>query len=385
MKAVNEMSKPEAVLDRTPLYALHLGLRARMVEFAGYEMPLNYPTGILREHLHERAKAGLFDVSHMGQACLIGPNHATTAAALETLVPGNIAGLGLGRMRYTLLLNDEGGIVDDIMVTRSPLPENDGRLFLVVNAARKAIDYAFLQARLPDGVKLQAVTDRALFAVHGPEAAAILARHCPQAESLWFLDATSAEFDGIACSVSRSGYTGDDGFEISVAADKVEGLVRTLLQEPEVLPIGLGARDTLRLEAGLCLYGHDIDETTSPVEADLAWTIPQRRRAEANFPGARRILEELAHGVRRRRVGLKPQGRTIARGGARILDRDGKDIGLVTSGSFGPTVGAPIAMGYIATDFANEGNIVDLVVRGKSIAACVVAMPFVAHRFRRRA
>ena len=385
MKAVNEMSKPKTDLDRTPLYALHVELGAKMVEFAGYEMPLNYPTGILTEHLHERAKAGLFDVSHMGQACLIGPNHETTAAALETLVPGNIAGLGLGRMRYTLLLNGEGGIVDDIMVTRSALPEHDGRLFLVVNAARKEIDYAFLRARLPNEVKLQAVTDRAIFALHGPEAAAVLVRHCPKAEGLWFLDATSAQFDGTDCSVSRSGYTGDDGFEISVAADKVEGLVRTLLQEPEVLPIGLGARDTLRLEAGLCLYGHDIDETTSPIEADLAWTIPERRRAEANFPGARRILDELAQRVRRKRVGLRPESKIIARGGTRILARDGKEIGLVTSGGFGPTVGAPIAMGYIATDFANAGDIVDLVVRGKNNAAHVVAMPFVPHRFRRRA
>jgi aminomethyltransferase len=385
MKAISKVSEPEADLDRTPLYALHVALGAKMVPFAGYEMPLNYRTGILREHLHERAKAGLFDVSHMGQACLIGPNHETTAAALETLVPGNIAGLGLGRMRYTLLLNGEGGIVDDIMVTRSALPEHDGRLFLVVNAARKAIDYTFLQARLPHGVKLQAVTDRALFALHGPEAATVLVRHCPKAEGLWFLDATSAQFDGIDSSVSRSGYTGDDGFEISVAADKVERLVRTLLEEPEVLPIGLGARDTLRLEAGLPLYGHDIDETTSPVEADLAWAIPERRRAEANFPGARRILDELAHGARRKRVGLRPEGRTIARDGTRILARDGKEIGVVTSGGFGPTVGGPIAMGYVATDFANEGDIVDLVVRGKSVAARVVAMPFVAHRFRRRA
>jgi aminomethyltransferase len=287
-------------------------------------------------------------------------------------------------MRYTLLLNEEGGIVDDIMVTRSSLPEHDGRLFLVVNAARKAIDYAYIQARLPEGIKLQAVTGRALFALHGPEAEAVLARHCPKAESLYFLDAASAEFDGIDCSVSRSGYTGDDGFEISVAADQVEEVVRTLLKHAEVLPIGLGARDTLRLEAGLCLYGHDIDETTSPVEADLAWTIPERRRAEANFPGAKRILGELAHGARRKRVGLGPQSRTIARAGTRILARDGKEIGVVTSGGFGPTVGAPIAMGYVTTEFANAGDIVELVVRGNKVAALIVPMPFVAHRFRRR-
>jgi aminomethyltransferase len=384
MKAISKASEPEADLERTPLYALHVALGAKMVGFAGYEMPLNYPTGILREHLHERAKAGLFDVSHMGQAFLIGPNHETTAAALETLVPGNIAGLGLGRMRYTLLLNEEGGIVDDIMVTRSSLPEHDGRLFLVVNAARKAIDYAYIQARLPEGIKLQAVTGRALFALHGPEAEAVLARHCPKAESLYFLDAASAEFDGIDCSVSRSGYTGDDGFEISVAADEVEGVVRAILKHAEVLPIGLGARDTLRLEAGLPLYGHDIDETTSPIEADLAWAIPERRRAEANFPGARRILDELAHGTRRKRVGLRPQSRTIARAGTRMLARDGKEIGVVTSGGFGPTVGAPIAMGYVATEFANAGDIVELVVRGNKVAALIVPMPFVAHRFRRR-
>jgi aminomethyltransferase len=384
MEAITKAQKPEADLDRTPLYALHVALGAKMVPFAGYEMPLNYPTGILKEHLHERAKAGLFDVSHMGQAVLIGPDHKTTAAALETLVPGNIAGLGRGRMRYTLLLNEDGGIVDDIMVTRSSSPEEDGRLFLVVNAARKAIDYAYIQAQLPDGVKLQAVTDRALFALHGPEAAAVLVRHCPKAESLWFLDVTRAEFDGIECSVSRSGYTGDDGFEISAATDKVEEVVRALLQHAEVLPIGLGARDTLRLEAGLPLYGHDINETTSPVEADLVWAIPERRRAEANFPGARRILDELAHGPRRKRVGLRLDGRTIARDGTRVLARNGQEIGVVTSGGFGPTVGGPIAMAYVATEFANVGGSVELVVRGNNIPARVVALPFVAHRFRRR-
>ncbi|HEV7283545.1 MAG TPA: glycine cleavage system aminomethyltransferase GcvT [Kaistia sp.] len=372
------------LLLETPLAGLHRELGARMVPFAGYAMPVQYPKGILTEHNWTRESAGLFDVSHMGQAYLVGPDHATTARALEALTPGEFQALAPGRIRYTLLTTPEGGIIDDLMVTRSADPNEDGTLYLVVNAGRKAIDYAHIAANLPEGVTLEPADDLALVALQGPKAAEVMARHCPEAAGMGFMTAARFVVDGIDCHLSRSGYTGEDGYEISVRSADAETLVRALLAEPEVEPVGLGARDSLRLEAGLCLYGHDIDEATSPVEADLGFALAKRRRAEGGFPGAGRILGELASGPARLRVGIKPEGRAPAREGTEIRDAAGTTIGIVTSGGFGPTAGGPVAMGYVAAEHAAPGTPVTLVVRGKDLAASVVAMPFVPHRYFRK-
>jgi aminomethyltransferase len=374
------MADESETLRRTALYSLHLSLGARMVPFAGYEMPVQYE-GILAEHRWTREHAGLFDVSHMGQRFLVGPDHATTAAALARLTPGSFEELGLGRMRYTLLLNDDGGVIDDMMVTRSQSESDDGALGLVFNAGRKEIDDDYFRSRLPGDVTLQAADDRALLALQGPEAVKVMARHCPKALPLTFMSATSAEFDGVDCNVSRSGYTGEDGFEISVSIRDVEAVARSLLAELEVKPIGLGARDSLRLEAGLPLYGHDLDETTSPVEADLVFAIAKARRAKGGFAGAKRILNELANGSSRKRVGLRPSGRAPVRDGAKILSPDGVEIGVVTSGGFGPTVNAPIAMGYVQTQFSKPGTKVTTSGRRESEPAEIVTLPFVPHRY----
>ncbi len=371
-------------LKRTPLHAQHLALGAKMVPFAGYEMPVQYPLGILKEHLHTRAQAGLFDVSHMGQAILIGPDHATTAAALEALVPADILNLAPGRQRYTQLLTDAGGIIDDLMVARPAAREEDGRLMLVVNASRKEVDYAHMASRLPAGVRLAPEPERALLAVQGPAAARIVGALCPPSAQLGFMEAASARIGGLDCHLSRSGYTGEDGFEISVAAADAEGLWLQLLRDEALAPIGLGARDSLRLEAGLCLYGHDIDEATSPIEAGLAWSIQKRRRAEGGFPGARRIQDELAKGARRRLVGIKPEGRAPAREGTQVLSPEGQPIGTITSGGFGPSVNGPVAMGYVEAAHAKTGTRVDLMVRGKALAAAVAPLPFVPHRYARK-
>jgi glycine cleavage system T protein (aminomethyltransferase) len=368
-------------LKRTPLYAQHVALGAKMVPFAGYEMPVQYPMGILKEHLHTRAQAGLFDVSHMGQAFLIGPGHATTAAALETLVPADILNLKPGQQRYTQLLNDDGGIIDDLMVTRPLPPDEDGRIYLVVNASRREVDYAHLASRLPTSVKLVPAPELALIALQGPAASRIMAGLSPNAAAFRFMTGAPARVGGFGCHVSRSGYTGEDGFEISIAVDKVADLARLLLAQEGVLPIGLGARDSLRLEAGLCLYGHDIDETTSPVEADLVWSMQKRRRSEGGFPGAKRIQDELAHGPKRRRVGIRPDGRAPAREGTEILALLGDRLGVVTSGGFGPSVNGPVAMGYVAADRAAAGTSVNLMVRGKALSAAVAPLPFVPHRY----
>ncbi|ALA18167.1 MULTISPECIES: glycine cleavage system aminomethyltransferase GcvT [unclassified Chelatococcus] len=370
-----------APLRHTPLHSRHVALGARMVPFAGYDMPVQYAKGIIAEHQHTRKAAGLFDVSHMGQAALAGPDHATVARALEALVPADILGLVPGQQRYSQLLNDQGGIIDDLMVTRPA--DGDGRLLLVVNAACKDADIRHIRHHLPDEVRLEVFDGRALLALQGPEAEAVLARHAPEAKSLAFMSAAAMTVAGIPCHVSRSGYTGEDGYEISVPGDRAGALWDLLMAEPEVEPIGLGARDSLRLEAGLCLYGHDINEETSPVEAALAWSIQRRRRQEGGFPGSHRIMEELADGPLRKRVGLLPEGRMPAREGTEIKDAAGELVGEVTSGGFGPTLGAPVAMGYVASDFAREGTALTLVVRGKEIPARVVPMPFVAHRYKR--
>ncbi|MFN4010295.1 MAG: glycine cleavage system aminomethyltransferase GcvT [Pannonibacter sp.] len=370
-----------ADLKRTPLYDLHVELGARMVPFAGYDMPVQYPTGIMTEHQHTRAAAGLFDVSHMGQAWLIGPDHETTARALEALVPSNMVELGRGKQRYTVLLNAEGGIVDDLMVTRPVAEAQDGRLFLVVNASRKDVDYPLIRAALPANVRLELIEDRALIAVQGPQAVAAVAAHAPKAAELAFMSADWMDFDGITCHISRSGYTGEDGVEMSVPSDKAEAITRAILADERVKPIGLGARDSLRLEAGLCLYGHDLDETTSPVEGDITFILQKRRREEGGFPGAARIQREFAEGPARKRVGLKLDGRAPAREGAEIKVPGGDTVGMVTSGGFGPTAGVPVAMGYVAAAHAAPGTKLALLVRGKELDATVVEMPIVPHRY----
>ncbi|MGD1935418.1 MAG: glycine cleavage system aminomethyltransferase GcvT [Candidatus Phaeomarinobacter sp.] len=367
-------------LEKTALHALHVELGAKMVPFAGYDMPVQYPLGVLGEHLHTRAKAGLFDVSHMGQAYLVGPDHETTAKAFEALAPGDIVGLAPGQQRYTILLNDEGGIIDDLMVTRPLDPAREGHLFLVVNASRKAVDFPHIRKALPEDVTLETLDTQALVALQGPSAVEVFARHCPAAAKLVFMTATHAVFDGMDIHVSRSGYTGEDGVEVSVAPEDAEKFVRTLLAHDDVEPIGLGARDSLRLEAGLCLYGNDIDETTSPIEASIAWTIPKHRREAGDFPGADRILKELADGTGRKRVGILPDGKAPARGHTEI-QTGGSTIGEITSGGFGPTADGPVAMGYVAREHAKAGTELDLIVRGKPRAAKVAKLPFAPHRY----
>jgi aminomethyltransferase len=364
------VSDDSANLRKTPLHALHVSRGAKMVPFAGYEMPVQYPTGIIAEHLHTRAKAGLFDVSHMGQVALRG----VTAAMLETLVPGDIAGLPDGRMRYSLLLNDAGGIIDDLMVMNF-----GGALHLVVNAATKEGDVAHLRTRLGTGAGVELHQDRALLALQGPEAAIVLSRLAPGVATMPFLSCAQVG----ELFITRSGYTGEDGFEISLAADRAAAFAERLLAEPEVLPIGLGARDTLRLEAGLCLYGHDIDETTTPVAAGLAWTIGKRRREAGGFPGAARILGELTAPPPRRRAGIRPNGRAPAREGSAIVDAAGNPIGTVTSGGFSPTLNAPIAMGYVDRAQAEPGTALSVVVRDAARPARVAVMPFVPTRYYR--
>jgi aminomethyltransferase len=373
-----------APLLYTPLSARHVGLGARMVPFAGYNMPVQYPTGIMAEHVWTRENAGLFDVSHMGQAFLLGPDHATTAAALEALIPADILNLGHGRQRYSQLLNDEGGILDDLMVTRPVDPEQDGALMLIVNAACKVADFSNITARLPANVRLMQAPHRALIALQGPKSEAALAVFAPGVKDMAFMDAMPVKIAGIPAHVSRSGYTGEDGYEISVKNDRVLELWDLLLTDRSVKPIGLGARDSLRLEAGLCLYGHDIDTTTSPVEGALLWSIQKRRREEGGFPGAARIQREITEGTSRLRVGLSFEGRAPAREGAEIaLPDGGAIIGKVTSGGFGPTLNAPLAMGYVDKAHAALGTRLDVMVRGKPLAATVTKMPFVPNGFKR--
>ncbi len=370
-----------APLKQTPLHALHLGLGARMAAFAGYDMPIQYKGGIVAEHLHTREKGGLFDVSHMGQALLDGPD---AAARLETLVPADIVGLEPGRMRYTQLLDANGNILDDLMVTRRAVSDGGtDRLFLVVNAARKAHDFAHIAAALPD-CRLHVLTHRALIALQGPDAAAVLAQTWPIVASMPFMSFVAVEGDaakGEGVFVSRCGYTGEDGFEISMEGAAGLRLAEHLLEDDRVRPVGLGARDSLRLEAGLCLYGHDIDETTDPVAAGLAWSIAKRRRAEGGFPGDDRVRLALAHGPDRRRIGLKLEGRAVAREGADIHAVDGMLVGRVTSGGHSPSLNQRIAMGYVQPAYAKTGETLHVMVRGKPAVAHVSSMPFVPHRY----
>ncbi len=372
MGSSNDKTLNGQTLLTTPLDALHRELGARMVPFAGYDMAVQYPLGILGEHKHTREQAGLFDVSHMGQVRLVGDD---PVAALEALVPGDLAGLDVGAMRYSMFTNDQGGILDDLMVTRG-----EDHLFVVVNAGCKEADIAHLKKHL-GAAAVEVLADRALLALQGPAAAAVLARHAPASAELGFMTAAAMVIAGAACFVSRSGYTGEDGFEISVPAAAAEDLARTLLGEAEVEAIGLGARDSLRLEAGLCLYGHDIDETTTPIEAGLTWTVGKSRRDSGGFPGADVILGQIKDGTSRKRIGLRPEGRALAREGAEIADPQGRIIGTVTSGGFGPSADGPVVMGYVEMGFNKPDTKLALVVRGKSHPAKVVKMPFVPHRY----
>ncbi len=366
-------------LAQTPLDALHRERGARMVPVAGYEMPGRYQ-GIIAEHLHTRENAALFDVSHMGQVILRGED---VAVALETLVPSDFQELPVGKARYTVLTNDRGGIIDDLMVTHG-----GDHLFLILNAACKDKDLAHIEAHIGGRCTIEVLSDRALLALQGPAAVDVLARLAPPCRHLLFMTGATLTLADVPCFVIRSGYTGEDGFEISVPAEEAERLARLLLDEPEVRPAGLGARDSLRLEAGFCLYGNDIDETTTPVEAALSWAIGKRRRAEGGFPGAAVIARQLAEGVERKRVGLRAEGKIPARAHAPITESGGAEgglvIGEVTSGGYGPTVRGPVAMGYVKAERARSGTPVSLMVRGKALAARVAKLPFVEHRYFKR-
>jgi aminomethyltransferase len=373
-------SEQTAELQTLPMDRWHRAKGARMVPFAGYQMPIQYE-GILAEHEWTRHHAGLFDVSHMGQLMVEGPG---AAAALEALMPGDLAGLKPGRSRYSLLLNDEGGILDDLMVTNVATEEAPERFYVVVNGATKWDDIAHLRERLPDEITLTHLEDRALLALQGPEAAQALERVMRGATGdLAFMQGTSHQFGEILVGIGRSGYTGEDGFELSVAAEQAEQLAGRLCAELEIKPAGLGARDSLRLEAGLPLYGHDLSPDIDPVTAGLEFAISKRRRAEGGFPGAQRILELLEHGAPTRRVGLALEGRMAAREGSAVI-ADGRQVGTVTSGAFSPTLGHPIAMAYVDAARAGQGTELELEVRGKRLPARVVAMPFVPHRYHRK-
>jgi aminomethyltransferase len=376
----------QSPLKRTPLHALHIARGGKMVPFAGYDMPVQYAAGVLREHLHTRQAAGLFDVSHMGQIALRPKSGKVedAALALERLVPQDVLAVAPGRQRYAQFTHATGGILDDLMVA------NFGdHLFFVVNAACKTGDEAHLRANLADVCVIEPLAGRALIALQGPKAESALAKLCADAATMRFMDAGPRRVDGIDCFVSRSGYTGEDGFEISVPAEHAERLTKTLLENSEVLPIGLGARDSLRLEAGLCLYGHDIDATTTPVEGALEWSVQKSRRhggaRAGGFPGADKILDQLENGAARRRVGLRPEGRAPVREGGPLFKdaASSEQIGAVTSGGFGPSINAPVAMGYLPSSHAASGGLVFAELRGQRLPLRVSPMPFVPNTYKR--
>src|SRR6056297_3693007 len=371
-------------LRKTPLYDLHVELGAKMVPFAGYQMPVQFPLGVMKEHLHTRGAAGLFDVSHMGQVIVrAGKSYDVAALAMEKLVPVDLAGLPEGRQRYGFFTNDQGGILDDLM-----LANRGDHLFIVVNAACKAADIAHIQNGLP-GCAVEEISDRALLALQGPQAEEVLADILPGVRDMRFMDVAVFESSFGALWVSRSGYTGEDGFEISVETAQAEELARAVLAHDAVEPIGLGARDSLRLEAGLCLYGHDIDSSASPVEAAFTWAIQKVRRTGGDraggFPGADRILSEITDGAPRRRVGLRPTGRAPMREGTPLFSSESSaaPVGSVTSGGFGPSVDAPVAMGYVAAEFAGVDTVLYGELRGKRLPVRVASLPFVAAGFKR--
>ena len=380
------LARHDLPLKRTPLHALHVSLGAKMVPFAGYEMPVQFAEGVLREHLHTRASVGLFDVSHMGQIALRAKSGRVEEAALslERLVPQDIVAVAPGRQRYAQFTNEDGGILDDLMVASF-----GDHLFLVVNAACKDADEAHLREKLSDVCVIEPLADRALLALQGPRAETVLAKYSAGVPAMKFMDAGARKVASFDCFVSRSGYTGEDGFEISVPAEHAEQLATLFLTDSDVLPIGLGARDSLRLEAGLCLYGHDIDATTTPVEGALEWSIQKSRRAggarAGGFPGAGKVLQQLGSGAPRRRVGLKPEGRAPVREGAPLFAdaTSPTRIGAVTSGGFGPSLNSPVAMGYLPTALAGTGMQVFAEVRGQRLPLRVAATPFVPNTYKR--
>lgn len=359
---------------RTPLYDLHVELGGKMVDFAGWEMPVQYPMGIMGEHAQCREKAALFDVSHMGQVLIKGDG---ALQALEALVPAALASLPEGKARYTFFTNDDGGIMDDLIVSNA-----GSYVFVVVNASMRHQDIPHMAKHL-DGITVTEIFDRALVAVQGPKAVDVVAPLCPAAADMKFMETIMADIMGATCRVSRLGYTGEDGYEISMPADRAEEITRAFLAHEDCAPAGLGARDSLRLEAGLCLYGNDIDNSTSPIEANLIWAIQKRRREEGGFPGAARIQHEIAEGPSRKLVGIKPQGRAPARQGVEVQDMSGNSIGAITSGGFGPTVGGPVAMGYVSTGHDAPGTTVNLMIRGKAQPADIVSLPFVQQNYKR--
>lgn len=367
-------------LHKTPLWQLHRDLGGKMVPFAGYDMPVQYEgAGVLKEHLHTRAAAGLFDVSHMGQAILHSPT-IDPATALERLVPSDIIGLGMGKQKYTVLLNDDGGIIDDLMVARW----DAHTLFLVVNAACKHKDFKYIHDKIGAVAHLQTLPDRALLAVQGPKAEHALSPMLSGLLDMKFMDVIRTDWNGHGVFVSRSGYTGEDGFELSIPATAAVDFAKELLSDGDVKPIGLGARDSLRLEAGLCLYGHDIDDHSTPVDANLKWVIAKRRREERNFAGAHKIMSQIENSSNYiLRVGIKPEGKAPMREKTELFDKSGKKVGVITSGGFGPTADGPVAMGYVDVAFAKTGTKLSAMLRGEPRPCEVVALPFVPHRYKK--
>ncbi len=372
-------------INKTALYDFHVAQGAKMVPFAGYMMPVQYPLGVMKEHLHCREHAGLFDVSHMGQAFLIAKDgtFGTAAKALEKIVPCDVKSLEPGQQRYTQFLNADGGILDDLMVSRLGLNGHQHWVYLVVNAGCKTDDFAHIEKHMPEGVQLKILDDMSLIALQGPKAVDVVSKYLPEAATMPFMSSLDIELNGMWCHISRSGYTGEDGYEIAVKHTDVVEMCELFMSNPEVEMIGLGARDSLRLEAGLCLYGHDIDTTTSPIEAGFTWSIQKHRREEGGFLGAARVQKDLAERPPRRRVGIEPEGRAPAREGTIIQNMDGKDIGVITSGGFGPSYGGPVAMGYVKRRYAKSGTDVRLVIRGKAKPAKTVKLPFVPNNFYR--
>jgi len=373
------MSQTDENILLTALNDLHIELGGKMVPFAGYSMPVQYPMGIVKEHLHTRNQAGLFDVSHMGQVRLSGDK---VASVLESLMPVDIVGLGEMKQRYALFTNEQGGVMDDLMVTNA-----GDHLFVVVNAACKEQDINHMRKYIGEECDIEVLEDQALLALQGPQAGAVMARLAPQSAELVFMTAANVQINGIDCFITRSGYSGEDGFEISVHNDQAEQLARTLLAQPEVEPVGLGARDSLRLEAGLCLYGHDLDTQTTPVESSLLWALTKSRRADGErpggYPGADVIMQQIAEGVSRKRVGLRPEGRIPVREGAVLVDDGDNEIGVVTSGGYGPSIEAPVAMGYVKIEFAALDTELFAIVRGKKVPVTVAKTPFVQQRYYR--
>lgn len=359
---------------RTPLYDLHVELGGKMIDFSGWEMPVNYPLGIMGEHALCREGAALFDVSHMGQVILRGEG---AAEKLETIAPSAFTTLKEGKARYTFFTNDNGGIMDDLIVSNA-----GDHLFVVVNASMRHQDIPHMKKHLED-IEVTEIFDRALIAVQGPKAEEVVGSICAAARDLTFMETIVADINGVECRISRLGYTGEDGYEISIPEGEAVAIARAFLAHDDCGPAGLGARDSLRLEAGLCLYGNDIDNDTSPIEASLMWAIQKRRREEGGFPGAARIQNEIEKGAGRKLVGIKPEGRAPARAGVEIQSADGTSIGAITSGGFGPTVGGPVAMGYVSRGHDNTGNKVNLIIRGKAQPAQVVALPFVQQNYKR--